>query len=78
MSTTALHNTTNKTSHYPHHCHLLEEIEKVILTWGIDQHISLYMRVMNILDDIGSSVSQYGRKIKLRSKNDKWHSSPVP
>ena len=45
-----------QTSHYPHHHHLLEEIATTILTWVTNQHISLYTRVMKILDDIGSSV----------------------
>ena len=75
--TTALSNDTNKTSHYPHHCNLLKETVTTILAWVTDQHISLYTRVTKTLDDIGFSVSQYGRKIKLRSKNGRWHSSLV-
>ena len=39
-------------------------------------HIPLYEGDED-LDDTGSSVSQYGRPIKLRVKNDRWHNSLV-
>ena len=61
--TTALHKETSKTSHYPHHHHLLEEIATGSPTWVMDQCISPYTRVMNILDDIGSSMTPNGGKL---------------
>ena len=78
LSTIDLHNNISKTSHYPHHRHLREDIATAIPTWVMDQHISLYTRVMKILDDIGSYVSQHGRKIKLQLKIDRWKNSPIP
>ena len=78
LSTIVLHRRINKIPHYPHHHHLLKKTATANPIWVMDQCISLYMRAMKILDDIGSFVSRNGRQTRSQMKIDRWHSLQVP